>query len=173
MILLHADMVMENAAIAYNIAWPRVSTVGAALLIGVPIICTFLYYTRLGRLRTAIAFGAGLGVAWAAVLWIGEWPLGWWEMCSPYMPTEHAIILMTQLAFYLLAMAVGVVLMHWALCRWVRGRVLIQDGLTCPNCQYCLRGNTTGICPECGHAYTLEELGIAAEPSAGAQDVAE
>lgn len=34
----------------------------------------------------------------------------------------------------------------------------IQDGTLCPGCAYCLIGNTSSICPECGRPFTLAEL---------------
>ena len=38
------------------------------------------------------------------------------------------------------------------------GVAVIQDGTMCPGCGYSLIGNTTMICPECGRAFTFEEL---------------
>jgi len=36
-------------------------------------------------------------------------------------------------------------------------------GPYCPGCSYCLVGLTADRCPECGRAFTLEELGITRE----------
>ncbi|MFO0973006.1 MAG: hypothetical protein U1A27_06155 [Phycisphaerae bacterium] len=38
-------------------------------------------------------------------------------------------------------------------------RVTVNDGTLCPGCEYCLIGNTTMICPECGRPFTFEQLG--------------
>lgn len=37
------------------------------------------------------------------------------------------------------------------------------EGPYCPACAYCLIGAAEDICPECGRAFTLEELGITRE----------
>ncbi len=34
---------------------------------------------------------------------------------------------------------------------------------TCPGCDYCLRGNTSRICPECGRGFSFSELGTTRE----------
>jgi len=34
---------------------------------------------------------------------------------------------------------------------------------TCPRCEYCLIGNTSMQCPECGRAFTFEEMGTTEE----------
>jgi hypothetical protein len=39
----------------------------------------------------------------------------------------------------------------------------IKPGPYCPQCGYCLIGTPRQICPECGRAFTLEELGIGPE----------
>lgn len=51
----------------------------------------------------------------------------------------------------------------WSLLRTWRPSVVIQDGTLCPSCAYCLRGNTTMRCPECGRAFTFDELGATEE----------
>jgi hypothetical protein len=47
----------------------------------------------------------------------------------------------------------------------------VKPGPYCPQCGYCLIGSPRQICPECGRAFTLEELGIGPEallpPGAG------
>lgn len=45
--------------------------------------------------------------------------------------------------------------------------VILQDGTLCPGCAYSLIGNTSMICPECGRAFTLDELGATREALAG------
>jgi len=51
----------------------------------------------------------------------------------------------------------------WGASRSSRGKLLITHKSHCPNCAYNLIGNTSGVCPECGRAFTLEELEIAPE----------
>ena len=36
----------------------------------------------------------------------------------------------------------------------------LQDGASCPNCGYCVRGVSSHICPECGDSFNRADLGI-------------
>lgn len=36
----------------------------------------------------------------------------------------------------------------------------LQDGQTCPQCGYCLRGVTSRVCPECGRGFDANDLGL-------------
>ena len=47
-------------------------------------------------------------------------------------------------------------------CMYVR-RKRAKVGTYCPECGYCLIGVPRQICPECGRAFTLDELGIPAD----------
>jgi hypothetical protein len=46
------------------------------------------------------------------------------------------------------------------LARWRSGKVVIQDGLTCPRCGYSLLGTPGHLCSECGYDFGFAELGI-------------
>lgn len=37
---------------------------------------------------------------------------------------------------------------------------VFQDGQSCPQCGYCLRGVTSRVCPECGRAFNEYDLGL-------------
>lgn len=39
----------------------------------------------------------------------------------------------------------------------------LQDGSTCPNCGYCVRGVASRVCPECGRGFTESDLGLSVE----------
>jgi hypothetical protein len=49
---------------------------------------------------------------------------------------------------------------------WAAGRLIrllaphdrFQDGTLCPGCGYCLLGNTSMVCPECGRPFYWDEL---------------
>ncbi|MCK6457674.1 MAG: hypothetical protein L6Q92_14235 [Phycisphaerae bacterium] len=43
--------------------------------------------------------------------------------------------------------------------RRVGAELVMQDGTLCPGCAYSLVGNTSGRCPECGRAFSFQELG--------------
>jgi hypothetical protein len=55
----------------------------------------------------------------------------------------------------------------WPAYRWIKGRVVMQDGTLCPKCGYSLVGNVSRICPECGREYTYQELGTTPEQLLG------
>lgn len=42
-------------------------------------------------------------------------------------------------------------------------KFIIQDGATCPECAYCVRGVASAICPECGSAFDHTQLGLGIE----------
>jgi hypothetical protein len=50
-----------------------------------------------------------------------------------------------------------------AVVRRLPPRVVVQDGALCPGCAYCLIGNESMVCPECGRPFTFEELGTTEE----------
>ena len=53
----------------------------------------------------------------------------------------------------------GIATLLWpVVCRLAPIRV--QDGETCPQCGYCVRGVASRICPECGRAFNRDDLGL-------------
>ncbi len=61
--------------------------------------------------------------------------------------------------------ALGAHLVFWIvtpvaalLCALLGPRYLLQDGTLCPQCAYCLIGNESTVCPECGRPFTFDEL---------------
>lgn len=66
-----------------------------------------------------------------------------------------------SILFLFLSGLVSVV--FWLFLRHRRPSVVIQDGTLCPECGYLLIGNVSMQCPECGRAFTLEELGTTYE----------
>lgn len=38
--------------------------------------------------------------------------------------------------------------------------IRIKQGTNCPQCGYCVRGVSSRICPECGRAFSLHDLGL-------------
>jgi hypothetical protein len=118
--------------------------------LGLPAMVGYASYRRMATLQTYLIFGIGIGVGFFAL---------------PVADTllAHRDMLQAQTALYVaigLAPGPTFAAFVWLLCRLVRGRVIVEQDFACPKCDYSLRGNTTGICPECGHAYTLRELGI-------------
>lgn len=121
-----------------------------AIVLGLPGALTWVWYQYLPKLTGALAFGLGISLGFLGIpsaIFVSAWDTGTILLSIPYLGIGLTTGPLSVLAF-------------WLLCRLIRGGVVVQDGLTCPECLYSLRGNTTGICPECGHAYTLEELGI-------------
>lgn len=69
------------------------------------------------------------------------------------------------LALLLAVGGLGAVL-YWV-CVSVRGRSVLQTGSVCPTCADDLTGNTTGVCPECGAAFSVDELRVEQQRKTG------
>ena len=66
------------------------------------------------------------------------------------LPALHGAILA---AWVLLAAIAWPIIRH----RWP---FVIQDGSSCPQCGYCVRGVASAVCPECGTAFDHTQLGL-------------
>lgn len=80
-----------------------------------------------------------------------------------YRPTgviEHAKILAFALLVILAfaAFAMFALITYWGLIRLTLPKFIKQDGTLCPNCAYCLLGVQSMRCPECGSAFTYDDL---------------
>lgn len=51
----------------------------------------------------------------------------------------------------------------WKIIQWLSGPIRINDGITCPNCGYCLRGCPNMTCTECGRCFSFDALGTTPE----------
>jgi hypothetical protein len=109
-------------------------------------------------LTHALLFGTGVGLP-ASLLFGEAVLLSWGSRDFPAGCTSLVDEVLIRVLPYITG-GVALALVVWTLSRWTRGAVIVHDEPICPRCEYSLRGNTTGICPECGHAYTLKELGI-------------
>lgn len=89
----------------------------------------------------------------------------WWRpLASPrYNPVGEFTLglISTFLAYCVLFLVCLALVLLFSL---LRRRRIVQDGTLCPNCFYCLRGNRTGRCPECGRAFTPADLGLSHWP---------
>lgn len=143
-------VITEAIARNANAPWlPAVVVLTTA--IGVPALVIAWCYKHLAVVRGVLLFGVGLSLGFAVLPTAIVPFLAGWFMPTPVARVTPVLALATGPALTIAA---------WGMCRLIRGPVVVQDGLTCPACRYNLRGNTTGICPECGHAYTLEELRV-------------
>ncbi len=127
-----------------------------AILFGVP---TYLLYRRPGAI-SPLTYGLACMIA---VLF--------WQALSESVIRENKVPILWRPGCKLYALgtfptAMGTFVSVWIssfVARRRRGRVLIQDGSTCPECGYWLRGNTSRICPECGRGFSFAELGTTRE----------
>jgi hypothetical protein len=78
-------------------------------------------------------------------------------------PPSYPEIVANWWAIYLGVL--GLFLFMWVLtpvaailCNFLGPRYARQDGTLCPQCAYCLIGNESMICPECGRPFTFDEL---------------
>lgn len=145
-----------SAGLGFVVIWlaGRVAAILAAAVLAVGLAGTLTWKSQshLPRLTKAIAFGLGMSVGF------GVTPAG------TLLVAEGIAILIRGIYFFVGGGIAGPLMagIVWALRRGIRGAVLIQDGATCPACGYCLLGNTTGICPECGHQYSPDEMSVRA-----------
>lgn len=122
-----------------------------------------LFYWRIHmasfRRRLVSSFFAAAGMA--CVPWLtftifsiqilfddGSLTLVWQAICSGVIGIPLIVLIWT-----LLSLAVWPAIMRLAPFR-------IQDGASCPQCGYCVRGVASSICPECGRAFNREDLGL-------------
>ncbi|MCK6457673.1 MAG: hypothetical protein L6Q92_14230 [Phycisphaerae bacterium] len=93
-----------------------------------------------------------------------------WTILIPLFtggPEESSAVTLAALAAEAAMVAFGLASLPigWALQRW-SAQIVFQDGTLCPGCMYSLVGNTSGRCPECGRAYTLDELRVGSAANA-------
>lgn len=142
--------------------FPHPHTMGKAVLITFVLICVagpLLLMRRkrhqIGTLRRAYWAGVGYGIGLTvtpiiAVMVIQEAGIG-----------LKAIVLVVGFLVTQLFGALGAG--SWVVIRGSADVVIIQDGTLCPSCGYCLIGNISMICSECGNEYTFSQLGTTAE----------
>lgn len=106
-----------------------------------------------GRRLVAI-FGTSLGllvIPWTTALSAAA--TSQFRAFSYRLPTLHAGIFA---AWVLLAAVAWPIIRH----RWP---FVIQDGSSCPQCGYCVRGVKSAVCPECGTAFDHTQLGLSTQ----------
>jgi hypothetical protein len=127
-----------------------------AILFGVP---TYLIYRRPGA-TSPLTYGLACMIG---VLF--------WQALSKILILEYKVPILWRPGCSLYALEASWTSICTGVCVWIssfvarrrRGRVLVQDGSTCPGCGYWLRGNTSQICPECGRGFSFAELGTTRE----------
>lgn len=101
----------------------------------------------------ALPIGYGMVAAfidWLTSVWVIPWP------------DEDGYAVTSPLGQMVWFAVLGVVV--WAAARWLFLLFfVVQDGTRCPGCGYSLIGNVTGVCPECGRAFSFAELGTTEE----------
>jgi len=68
-------------------------------------------------------------------------------------------LLAAVLHLVILVIWLGLAATLWPAITWL-GPFRIQDGESCPQCGYCVRGVASRICPECGRPFTESDLGL-------------
>jgi hypothetical protein len=66
----------------------------------------------------------------------------------------HVAVMWCGVAIFYVPLSVVFIL----LANRMRQPAILQDGSRCPSCAYCLVGNISMVCPECGTPYTLGDL---------------
>lgn len=125
-----------------------------SILLLYPLFVLVRSYPRLPFARRGLVFviGYGTGFYLAFVgLEIAEYGI-WWGLPTDEETVGNLLLWHAwQLALFT-AVWGSLGMAGWGLCRFVRGKVHVQDGTLCSNCAYSLVGNVSGTCPECGTA---------------------
>jgi hypothetical protein len=127
--------------------------------IGWPIAVLVLRYKKLYPLSTLLVFIVAFAVGWSVSMFTFQtMEFGPWKGLRDNEGT--LLHLLSREGVRLgIVLAVSLVMgwLVWGVCRLVRGKSLIQDGTRCEHCGYCLIGNESGRCPECGTAGAIRE----------------
>jgi hypothetical protein len=123
-------------------------------IVGWPVVFLVLRYKKLHPLSTLLVFIVAFAVGWSVSMFTFEtMEFGPWKGLRD---NERTLLhLLSREGVRLgIVLAVSLVMgwLVWCMCRFVRGKSLIQDGTLCERCGYCLIGNESGRCPECGTA---------------------
>jgi hypothetical protein len=133
-----------------------------SLMVAVPLVHVYKRVQVQRLLQFIVMYGIGLLVLnILCVIIDDEWMLRFEKHFPPFArggtrPVFHrptALIL-----YYGLGCLVG-----WIWCRCKHGRVVVQNGTTCPGCGYSLMGACRRLCSECGREFTYQELGTTEE----------
>lgn len=146
-------VVLAGFAVPILSGWyPPPIFVAAVVLsgIGSPWLLLFTLRSQVRTSRRACGLGAagGLGIVVpAAVFSIGNPDVRQW--------VGVGVAALAVMLFYGAANAVLLAILNR-----LRPPPPLQDGTLCPGCGYCLIGNTSLICSECGRPFTREELSV-------------
>ena len=102
--------------------WAGIQPLKLSLAFGYPLLAVFIAYRRLPNHKTSFAFALGHGMSRHVTLMVMR--RAWPSLAGPLVPQAVYILLDAGIA-------VVVVMVAWALCRWLRGRIVIQDGTLC------------------------------------------
>lgn len=124
-------------------------------------VITFLLYPRLRGDKLIVFSGlyaVGL-LVWSQFTW---YIVCAFDITVPLLFPEGMVFIITHPLELVPSSLIGSA-MGWGMCRWFKGKVVVQDGTLCPKCGYCLIGNIDRICPECGREFTFQELDTTGE----------
>ncbi len=119
------------------------------IVLAVPCIFAWRFQEMVCTNRRAILSGAGFGTG--VICPVAAFSLGNWD--ARHWASVTAAAVGSVFFFALLNLALRFVFNR------IRPPRPMQDGTLCPGCAYSLIGNETMVCPECGKAFTFEELG--------------
>ena len=80
---------------------------------------------------------------------------------SPNTRMSHVVFNYLGIHLAIIVIWILMSLPAWAVIK-SRWPFYFQDGSSCPQCGYCVRGVSSRICPECGRAFDEKDLGLSA-----------
>lgn len=119
--------------------------VNLAIATRILVACRRTIATTRRALTSGLGVGTGTGTALVGVGILGTWNIG--------------AVPVLAFATFLFAGSVFLTIVGWLAINLILGPVRLIDGKSCVACGYCLLGCESMKCPECGRAFTYEELG--------------
>ena len=112
-------------------------------------------------LFTTVAIFCAAGFLWLSILMVNGAIMEY--RLRDYKPSPFSDVRFRETSPYswfiglLIYMALLTVPIAWFVV-WRRSRS--KPAIACPSCDYNLTGNTTGLCPECGHVIATKDVNI-------------
>ena len=120
-------------------------------------------YRMIADTNGAAAIGVFYSLGFASTLFVGLWYnllVAGFESTDPINLEMMIIAVSATIGSFLLLLTIATIasVILWRLIRLTLPKFVTQDGTLCPRCAYCLIGVQSLRCPECGNAFTYDDL---------------
>lgn len=105
-----------------------------------------------------LGFGYGMGIASIPLILATYVAITEASDPTPMFSNPNTPWWVAGISAIVLASSIAIVAGLWRIVRMSLPALVVQDGTLCPQCAYCLLGVQSMRCPECGNAFTYDEL---------------